>query len=227
MTPRLRAFSGWTCALLTWFGALASSPARAESTASSQAQAVSPSSAADVRDWNVAGSLYAYLLPDGSAYAQPTVSGGWRWLHAEARYNYEAQRTASLWLGYTLSVGEKATFDLTIMAAAVFGDVVGFAPGMLAELNWWRLRLYLEAEFLYDTRSPPDSFIYGWSELTLAPLDWFFFGLVLQRTRAYAMDVEVARGLMLGLTQDMFTVTWHLFDFFREPLGVLAVSVDF
>jgi hypothetical protein len=225
VAPRFRTLLGRACALLVCAGVLGSSPARAESTPAAPAAPVPDAS--EARDWSIAGSLYTYFLPDQTAYAQPTVSGSWRWLHAEARYNYEAQRTASLWLGCTLGLGEKVTFDLTMMAAAVFGDVVGFAPGMLAELNWRWLRLYVEAEYLFDSRSPSDSFFYTWSELTLAPLDWLFFGLVLQRTRAYPMEMEVQRGFLLGLTREMFYVTGHLFDPFGEPLGVLAFGAEF
>ena len=48
--------------------------------------------------------------------------------HLEARYNYEAQRTGSLWAGYNFSVGKKVKLDATPMVGGVFGNVNAVAP---------------------------------------------------------------------------------------------------
>ena len=69
------------------------------------------------------------------------------------------------------------------MLAGVFGDITGIAPGYKGSLSWSKLELYSEGENVFDTRSTSDSFFCNWSELTLAPAEWFRFGLVTQRTR--------------------------------------------
>jgi hypothetical protein len=40
------------------------------------------------------------------------------WLHLEARYNYEALETGSVWAGYDFNAGKKLVLDLTPMVGA-------------------------------------------------------------------------------------------------------------
>ena len=117
-------------------------------------------------------------MPDDSNYLQPTVSADRGWLHLEARYNYEAQQTASFWAGVNFEAGERVTLALTPMFGIVTGDTDGVAPGLLVTLATWKLELYSEAEWVVDSAETSDSFFYNWSELTLQPVEWFRFGLV-------------------------------------------------
>lgn len=75
-------------------------------------------------------SVSGYLVPHGQSYASPTFAADHGALHLEARYNYEALRTGSLWAGYNLSVGGKLVLDATPMIGGVFGNVNGVAPGL-------------------------------------------------------------------------------------------------
>ena len=54
-------------------------------------------------DWSFAASVHTYIVPDSHNYAQPTLKADRGWLHLEARYNYEALETGSLWVGYNFS----------------------------------------------------------------------------------------------------------------------------
>ena len=75
---------------------------------------------------------------------------------------------------------------------------------------------------------PPESFFYNWSELTLAPLDWFRFGMVTQRTRAYQTDRDIQRGFLVGLSYKMVSFTTYVFNPDEsKPTVVLAVGVTF
>jgi hypothetical protein len=49
--------------------------------------------------WAFSASAYAYFPPDSQNYVQPTIRGDRGWLHLEARYNYEALDTGSVWIG--------------------------------------------------------------------------------------------------------------------------------
>ena len=53
---------------------------------------------------------------------------------------------------------------------------------------------------MFDPGDSSGSFFYNWSELTLAPVDWFRFGLVTQRTRVYDTDRDIQRGLLVGFS---------------------------
>ena len=152
------------------------------------------------RNWSFSVSAYTYILPDDSDYVQPTFTADRGSLHLEARYNYEAPDTGSAWIGYNLSVGEKVSFELSPMLGAVFGDTTGIAPGYRLTLGWWKLELYSEGEYVFDTDDSSESFFYTWSEFTLAPVDWFRFGVVIQRTKLYETDFDIQRGALVGFS---------------------------
>ena len=182
--------------------------------------------------WAFSASVYTYIVPDQDDYVQPTITADYGAWHFEGRYNYEAQDTASLWAGYSLggSFGEGDAFQwqITPMLGGVFGDVEGIAPGYRGSLRWWKLNLYSEGEQLFSTEDSDQSYFYNWSELTLAPVKWFRFGLVTQRTRAYDSDRDIQRGLLLGATFKRVDVTAYALNIDDDdPTWVVSVAGSF
>ena len=183
---------------------------------------------ADERAWSFSASAYTYVVPDDSNYVQPTFTADRDWLHLEARYNYEALDTGSAWLGYNFTGGENLEWEFTPMLGGVFGDTTGIAPGYKGLLNWWWLELYSEGEYVFDTGNSSDNFFYNWSEMALAPAEWFRFGLVTQRTRAYDADRDIQRGVLVGLSFKDVSLTGYALDPDEDkPTVVLAVGLTF
>ena len=149
--------------------------------------------------WSLSASVAIYALPDESNYGQPTFSGDRDALHLEARYNYEALRTGSLWAGYTFRGGDRVQWEFTPMSGAVFGATKGVAPGYAASLSWWKIDAYSEGEYVFATTSA-DSFAYNWSEVAVAPFSMLRTGMVTQRTRAYASGRAIQRGPFVNAT---------------------------
>ena len=150
------------------------------------------------------------------------------WLHLEARLNYENLETGSVWAGYNFSGGEMLEWELTPMVGGVFGDTTGIAPGYEASVSWKKLEVYSEGEYLFDTESTSDSFFYNWSEVTLAPKEWFRFGLVTQRTRAYASDRTIERGVLTGFSIRNVDLTGSLlFHGDSKPTFIFSAGVTF
>lgn len=213
----------WPARLAALLLALQASRARGQADAELQ----SASDAAEDSEWSLSASVYGYFLPAESDYVQPTVSFDWRFLHVEARYNYEDMRTASLWTGHTLRVGDEVTFELTLMLGGVFGSSNGIAPGYLMTLSFWRLELYTEGEYLFDFAAKDDWFYYNWSEFTVSPLDPLRVGLVVQRTRAYQTELELQRGVLIGLEYEMLAFTFHVFNPDKQATVVCSLSASF
>jgi hypothetical protein len=194
--------------------------------ADDKAQMPQPSAAA--KKWSFSASAYAYFVPDDQDYVQPAFKADRGRLHLEARYNYEDRRTGSAWAGYNFSVGDKLTLEFTPMLGAVFGDTNGVAPGFEMTLGWRKLELYSESEYVFVPEDHLQNFAYTWSELTLAPVEWFRFGLVAQRTRAYQTDLDVQRGLLLGFSYKWADFGAYLFNPDRDhPTLVFSVAVNF
>jgi len=168
--------------------------------------------AADARTWEFFASAYTYIIPEASNYVQPTFTADRGRLHLEARYNYEAQKTGSAWIGVNFSGGETVEWELTPMFGAVFGEVDGVAPGYKGSISWRRLSLYSESEYVIDTADTSESFFYNWSELTYSITESLRAGLVIQRTRAYQTDRDVQRGLIVAYSWRRAEFTFCLFN---------------
>jgi hypothetical protein len=131
--------------------------------------AASPTSVAEAeaggREWSFAASLYAYSVPEDDDYVQPTVLVDRGLLHLEARYNYEALETGSVWLGFNFSGGGDLAWELTPMVGGVFGETMGAAPGYRGSLGWWKLELSSEGEYVFnlDTSTPTVVVAFGLS----------------------------------------------------------------
>jgi hypothetical protein len=186
------------------------------------------SAAVGPEPWSFYASALAYLPPESQDYLSPVLTADRGRLHLEARYNYEALRTGSLWAGYNLSAGTKLVCDATLMAGAVFGDTAGVAPGYRLSLAYSNLELSSEGEYLFDSRDHAESFFYTWTELSYSPADWFRVGLVGQRTRAYKTELDIQRGLLAGFTYRDWDFTIYLFNPDRDDrMLVLSLGVGF
>jgi hypothetical protein len=188
-----------------------------------------PSVVEDIeRKWSFSAAISTYIVPDSREYVQPTLTADYGWLHLEARYNYEDLETGSAWVGYNFSGGKKWMWEFTPMLGGVFGETDGIAPGYKGSLSWWKLELYSEAEFLFNSAGSDESFLYTWSELSLAPADWFRFGFVTQRTRAYKSDVDIQRGFLVGFSYKKIDLTTYVFNLDQSrPTIVVGASVNF
>jgi hypothetical protein len=196
-------------------------------------QTTSPSPAAPapqtaINPWSFSVSAYTYLVPDSQDYVNPNFTADRGGLHLEARYNYEALKAGSMWIGYNFQVGSKLALEVTPMVGAVFGDLNGIAPGYNLSLSFWKVELSSQSEFVFDAQDRSGNFFYTWSEFTYSPVDWFRTGLVVQRTKAYQTDLDIQRGLLAGFSYKKVDFTGHVFNFgWTDPTVVLAIAVNF
>jgi len=178
--------------------------------------------------WSFSASVDVYLVPDDSDYLQPTFTADHGRLHLEARYNYEDLDTGSLWVGYNLAVGEEVALELTPMIAAVVGSTDGVAPGYLLSLSWWKLELWSEGEYVFDSNDDADSFFYSWSELSVWPLDWLGVGLTIQQTEIRHADSEEQSGVLVGIASERADLTVYVFDPDEsDPTVVISAGLSF
>jgi hypothetical protein len=180
--------------------------------------------AAGADQWSFYASALAYFPPKSQDYVSPVLTADRGRLHLEARYNYEALRTGSLWAGYNFTSGTKLVCEATAMLGAVFGDTAGVAPGYRLSLTYSSLEFSSEGEYLFDSRDRAESFFYTWTELSYSLSDWFRTGLVGQRTRAYTADLDIQRGLLAGFTYKKWDLTIYVFNPDRDD-RMLVVSL--
>ncbi len=188
-----------------------------------------PSSTTDAPGWtySATGMYYSFRNQDDFLLAVATAEQGP--LHLEARYNYEAIDSGSLFAGWKFSGGEKLTYELTPILGAVFGQKEGIAPGFEASVAYGVTDFYIEAEYVYDLEVREDSFTYAWIELGFTPWEWLRFGLVGQRTMAYQSDRDIQRGGFAQLMRGKMTLGMYVFnpDDSDSRFAVFSIAAKF
>lgn len=170
--------------------------------------------------------LYSYFIPDERDYLQPTVAADRGVLHLETRANYEGLGVGSAWAGWNFAWCKAVTLELTPMFGGVFGDTKGVAAGGRGRFNWDFIEASSESEYVFDATGKADWFYYNWSQVLLSPAEWWYAGLVAQRTRAYKGERDIQRGFLVGFILGPVDITAHMFNpDDARPTYVLSVSV--
>jgi len=178
--------------------------------------------------WSFNASVFGYLIPDSRDYVNPNFTADHGPLHFEARYNYEALETGSLWVGYKFSTGETLVFEFAPMLGGVFGNLTGVAPGYNLLLSYKRFELSSQGEYYFDAAESSENFFYTWSELTYSPLEWLRAGLVIQRTKAYKTEFDIQRGFLVGVAYKRVDLTGYVFNLgWTDPTLVLSIGFSF
>ena len=178
--------------------------------------------------WRMAVNVYGYVVPDQPDFAMAILPADFRRLHLEARYNYEAVRSASAFIGANGRWGDRVKLTLTPMFGGVVGDVRGLVPALRLTLAWWKLDLYSESELVVDLDDRDASFFCQWAELGLSPLAWLRAGAAVQRSRVVVTPLGIQRGLFASVTIRFVTVTLYEFNAgWTTPTWVGAVGLSF
>jgi hypothetical protein len=180
------------------------------------------------REWSFNFVTDGYIAPNDQSYASPTFAADRKWLHLEARYNYENLRTGSVWMGYNFSAGKKLVLDVTPIIGGVFGRTTGIAPGCEASLAYRKIELSISNEYVFDTGDSSGSFYYSWPQLTYSPIDWLRVGLVAQHSKAFHTSLDIQRGFFVGVSHKKVDFTTYIFNAgWTDPTVVLEVGVSF
>ena len=184
---------------------------------------------ASASGWTFAATGYYYALDDQDNYFSAIATADRDALHLEARYNYEALDSGSLFAGWTFAGGDSLSWEITPIIGGVMGSKHGIAPGFEASAAHGIVDFYIEAEYVADLDARDDSFTYAWSELGVTPLAWLRFGLVGQRSRAYESDRDIQRGGFAQLTAGRFTLGAYVFnpDDSDDRFAIVSLGASF
>jgi hypothetical protein len=181
------------------------------------AQEAAPPAAAAVPEdepigWEFGLSGAFYFLPDEEDFLQPTFRADRGLLHLETRYNYEDRESVSFFVGANFPFGEKVSLTLTPMLGGLVGRTDGIIPALEADLSVGPFEAYAEAEYVFDLGDSSSRYFYMWSELSLWPTEWLRAGVVTQRTRVYATERDIQRGVLIGFSFERLEGAVYFFN---------------
>jgi hypothetical protein len=147
-------------------------------------------------------------------------------LYAELRYNYEAERTVSVFGGNSFSGGNKVVFNVTPMVGFSSGEFTGFSLATKAEAEWQNVFASTEMQYSMDVTNREHGFYYSWSELGYSLFKNFFAGVSVQQTLQAGFS-ETEPGFLAGFNAGNFTMPVYLFNPFESaPYFVLGINYE-
>jgi hypothetical protein len=178
--------------------------------------------------WNFSAWAEMFIIPDEEDFFNPTFYARHNTLHLEGRYNYEDRNTSSLWAGRRFQFGEPVKFVLVPMAAIVFGNINGMAPGLETEVVYKKFDFYSESEYVFDFKTKENNFFYMYSELAIRPIRQIRTGFIAQRTKLLGAERELQQGLF----SEYYFGKLRAGVFYFSPFGsdnywIASFSVDF
>ena len=179
---------------------------------------------AEKETWSFSTTAYYYFVPDNQNLLSLLGYADYKSLHLEARYNYEALHTGSVFAGWRLETGEKLLFAATPMFGFLFGQTTGVAPGLELELSYKAFDFYSETEWVADFSGGENNYLYTWLELAATPFKNFRTGISAQRARIYHTDFDMQRGFLAEYSFWKLTAGVYYFDPFA-PGNFLIFSL--
>jgi hypothetical protein len=183
--------------------------------------------ASDPAAWEFNAHANLYFIPE-DFFILPVFQADKNKLHLEARYNYEDRETFSAWVGYNFQGGKKLEYTITPMLGGVVGRSDGMAPGLEVTLDFKGFALYTEAEVYLDFQGSQNHYLYSWTDFSYSPKDWFWFGISAQRTRSYQTELDLQRGLLIGVGFKNWELTTYAYNLgFEDPFVLISISKQF
>jgi len=180
------------------------------------------------RAWTFSLSGANYLFPYDPDILMVVAMADRDQLHLEARYNYEALKTGSAFVGWNFEGGETVQFTATPMAGVAFGDLSGLIPALKLSVGYGIADFYAESEYVIDLNDSEGSFFYSWLELGFTPVDMFRGGGVAQRTRVVRTPLDLDRGIFAQFIREPATVSLYAFNLITEYWFLVAgVVIEF
>ena len=158
---------------------------------------------------------YSYLSPKNGISWVPIVhfKAGNNW-YVETRYNYEEEKTLSLYMGKIFCRTLKhISYSLTPMVGGMLGQFKGGSVALNASLEYKRFFLSVQPQFTAFSGERDRSYIFHWSEFGYELKPWLFAGVSMQETYYTKSKVNIIEpGVLLGVTLGKWILPFYLFS---------------
>ena len=124
--------------------------------------------------------------------------------YAEMRYNYEDNRTLSLYTGRTFAhEGGRLSYSATPLVGGVVGRFKGGSVGLNLTLDFNNLFFESQSQYSFGVDGESPDFLFAWSEVGYQMRPWLFGGVSAQNTylcqdESQLLDPGIFLGVELG-----------------------------
>lgn len=133
--------------------------------------------------------------------------------YSEARYNYEAPETASIYAGKEFSKKGKLSCTATPMAGTLLGKWNGGSAALNISMDYQNFQFLAQSQYTLITREEEaENFFYSWSELRYYHNEIFFAGLTVQQTLVSKKSKLIEPGIVAGFSFGRWTFPIYLFN---------------
>lgn len=127
--------------------------------------------------------------------------GNW---YFEARGNYEAINSASLYFGKVFSKRALISYSVIPIAGVVMGSFNGGSVGANVALDYKKISFTSQSQYTFSIENRATSFAFSWSDLTYQLKSWLATGVSLQQTRGLFEKGILVRGIYRNLSTQLY-----------------------
>ncbi|MEO7767226.1 MAG: hypothetical protein ABIS01_07360 [Ferruginibacter sp.] len=134
---------------------------------------------------------------------------GW---YAEGRYNYEAEKTLSLYAGKTFENKAKVSYAVSAMMGVVIGKLNGASIAVNTDLDYKKLFFSLQSQYTFSLKDRNANFLYNWCDLGYRLSPGFSAGISLQQTNLYETIAASEKGFFVKAEFGRWAFPLYIFN---------------
>lgn len=158
-----------------------------------------------------AGLEQYYYMDTATVTFNPIIwyqaNSGW---YAESRYNYEADKTLSAYVGKTFENQSTFSYSFSPMLGAVAGGFNGGSIAVNTELKYKKLFFSSQSQYTFSLEKRSDNFIYNWCDIGYTSLPWLSAGISLQQTNL--CDTKSEKGFFIKAEWGSWVLPLYIFN---------------
>jgi hypothetical protein len=125
----------------------------------------------------------------------------------EARGNYEAINSVSLYFGKAFGKKGLISYSVTPIAGLVMGMFNGGSVGANVALDYKKLSFSSQSQYTFSIENGTTNFTYSWSDLTYQLKKWVSAGVSLQQTRG-----QFEKGILVRVAYKNLSIPLYVFN---------------
>ncbi|MBS1513034.1 MAG: hypothetical protein JST86_19515 [Bacteroidetes bacterium] len=143
-------------------------------------------------------------------------------MYTELRYNYEAERTGSVYMGKSFSGKRKWEYAITPMAGIVMGNYNGFSLAANMDASCGKMFASMQTQYTINGKTADENFFFNWTEVAFQSTRWLYTGASMQQTKVYHAPLQQEYGLLVGFVFGKFTVPVYIFNPFNAARNCIV-----